>query len=49
MEKRTYTRPSISETKLDAEINLVMSSTLPPGDGELPEGGFINPLKWFTR
>ena len=57
MEKRTYTRPTISETKLDVDINLVLMS--PPAqflgmtvdesnetDGD-QISQFINPLKWF--
>jgi hypothetical protein len=46
MEKKLYTRPTISETKLDTDINLVLMSVVitPPEDP-----GFINPLKWFKK
>jgi hypothetical protein len=41
MEKKIYTRPTISETKLDSDINVVLASE------ELPPVEFTNPLKWF--
>ena len=58
MEKKIYSRPIISETKLDSEINLVLMSpgTPPPGglmlDNTNETDGtgisqFMNPLKWF--
>jgi hypothetical protein len=58
MEKKIYTCPSITETRLDSEINLVLMSpgTPPPGgmtlDGTNETDGsgifqFMNPLKWF--
>lgn len=59
MEKKTYIRPSIAETKLDAEINVLMDSTPPVNfdtgmslDQSNETNGdmisqFMNPLKWF--
>ena len=58
MEKKIYSRPTISKTKLDSEINLVMTSTITGPDifmgtdetNETDGSGisqFMNPLKWF--
>ncbi len=56
MEKKIYSRPTISETKLDSEINLVLMSggateSGAPCEDEfgniVPCPGFINPFKWF--
>lgn len=59
MEKKTYSRPTISETKLDSEINLVLMSPSTYGNGQFmgvdesnqTDGSgisqFMNPLKWF--
>ena len=56
MQKRLYTPPRITQTKLDNEINLVLMSN-PPEDPQMfmgnstTDGGtdfqFMNPLKWF--
>jgi len=59
MEKKIYSRPTISETRLDSEINLVLMSPGEPGcpgcmqteqDNQTDGTGisqFMNPLKWF--
>lgn len=58
MEKKIYSRPTISQTRLDSEINLVlMSGPTPPFTGMTLDGTnetdgseisqFMNPLKWF--
>ena len=59
MEKKIYSRPTISETKLDSEINLVLMSPTTYGNGQFmgveesnqTDGSgisqFMNPLKWF--
>ena len=39
MEKKIYSRPTISETKLDNEINLVLMSGTPPSGGGMPAPG----------
>ena len=59
MEKKIYLRPTISDTRLDSEINLVLmsnpSTNTPFGMG-MDESNqtdgtgisqFMNPLKWF--
>ena len=56
MEKKIYSRPTISETILDSEINVLLVS--PPADPQMnldqsneTDGTgisqFMNPLKWF--
>ena len=59
MDKKSYHRPTISETKLDAEINLVLMSlgniqtepsmTLDQSNETNGDiiSQFMNPLKWF--
>ena len=59
MEKKIYSRPTISETRLDSEINVLMVSNPanPPASGMMMDGTnetdgsgisqFMNPLKWF--
>ena len=59
MDKKAYHRPTISETKLDAEINLVLMSlgniqtepsmTLDQSNETNGDiiSQFMNPLKWF--
>ena len=58
MEKKSYTRPTVSETKLDSDINLVLMSGPPASNlgmsldqSNETDGNqisqFINPLKWF--
>ena len=57
MEKKIYSRPTISETKLDSEINLVLMSGGGATEGgapcedefgnTVPCPGFINPFKWL--
>jgi len=56
MDKKAYHRPTISETKLDSEINVFLFSNPPTGgmtlDGTNETDGsgisqFMNPLKWF--
>jgi hypothetical protein len=58
MEKKNYSRPRISMTSLDSDINLVlMSPPVGPSGGMALDGTnetdgsgisqFMNPLKWF--
>lgn len=49
MEKKLYSRPTISETKLDNEINVLLCSVQPcdPVDVISEEPSFMNPFKWF--
>ena len=58
MDKKAYHRPTISETKLDAEINILLFSEdgIPTGGMTLDQTNetdgtgisqFMNPLKWF--
>ena len=56
MEKKIYSRPTISETKLDTQINVFLNSVYGPGfmsqeETNQTDGSgisqFMNPLKWF--
>jgi len=57
MEKKIYSRPTISETKLDSDINVFLQSPAPDDPGMMMNESnqtdgtdisqFMNPLKWF--
>ncbi len=53
MEKKSYVKPEIKNTKIDYSITLTQSSQDPaPNNGpgvptSPPDEIFINPLKWF--
>ena len=53
MEKKTYIKPEIKNTKIDYSITLTQSSQDQVGPGTPTGGGpaafpeFLNPMKWF--
>jgi len=53
MEKKSYVKPEIKNTKIDYSITLTQSSQdpvdpgTPTGGGPAPFPEFLNPMKWF--
>ncbi len=46
MEKKIYSRPAISETRLDSEIILMQASL---NNIQTEPNGFINPISWLKK